>query len=453
METQDTSENTKEINMVTVEVTLDDTPSIVQHIPRQSTVTTITDNGNSKSDTMETFRKEIDSLKTELAALKTLLKSTNTKSTDNLEAMQYLEKAQKHNKISDLLKGLRFILLFIFVVSYSTYQYSLYSNPEINQLSQSGIESAPQMEIPYFYFESYGATWNFFVEYVYIEIGNGYEEVHNVTTLLDSSNYVYNETTTNWTAIEVCGMYGHGWCRWGELPLKGVFLVPPHGLSLPVEQTLTVTIGQYGWYNDSTSPDTSSSNDSIAQYDGYLWEVAAIADIENKDLLDLQSQYFEQDEKLKLTLADTRSFHIIDLFEEINELKQPTTINMHYGLSYIASVWNVYGGHYGAILQYATSVTEFTVYQNPAGNGTKTTLRIIKRTKFTDLLANIGGIISPVITLSFILLTWVMFGLHIGIIRIDGIAQLAPLRYSQKQQIKLYLTQLGVLNPPSSKRS
>eukprot|EP01084_Bolivina_argentea_P171972 297920_1 len=418
-------------------------------------MTTLQTDFNVKSEIIKN-RNEIESLQTQISELKSLVESSTDASVKQTERVQidslkthiplgveitdYLTLAARHKRRGNILKSSRVVMLFIFVVVYSSYQYSLYINPEINRLSQSGITRIDHMEMPYFYIKSYGKTSNFDIDSIFIFDHNNFSyEGYDVFGLdYNISDFVYDEKTTEWTMVELCSVI-YPCANFLGQPVKSAFLIPPYGAILPIEQTLGITIVAYNAttrnpFNQTINNDTD---------DAFSWEIGSIKEIENVNLIEFENHFFYGN-NLKYTFAESRSSYVIDLFEETNAISDPPTKELHYSATHSVSL---YDDDYWGLYPNATSVTEISIYQNPAAGGTKTTLAVTKRTNFTDLLANIGGIISPIWGISFVLWLWLMFGIHIGRFHINGLAYLSPITYAQRQQIKLYLIQLGILNP------
>eukprot|EP01084_Bolivina_argentea_P255091 428971_1 len=269
-----------------------------------------------------------------------------------------------------------------------------------------------------------------------IESGNSnytrYEIDYKVYDI--NSEFVYNSSITNWTAIDMLGNIG-----------AEIFIVPPYGLRLYVGSSLSLTIESFTYdaYDVDFDTDDDFSKELMQKYTrgesyGIYWDVESISNIENINLIKLKAKYADSWERLRYTFVATVNYHLMDIFEEINLIKKSK--KLFYTTSFIASVidegytefWKV--NNYTYFWWYWT---ELNLYPNPSGGGLKTTLTIKQFKSFSDVLATVGGIFSPVNNVSFLLLTWLIFGIHISKFHINGFSPLAPLSYSKKKFNKL----------------
>eukprot|EP01084_Bolivina_argentea_P176451 305355_1 len=412
----------------------------------EETTATKIENNPAAMDLSEKNAQEIELLKQLVSSItKSKIESaTSNYEVVNSEISSYIENASSHDKRGTFCKVMRVITLLAIVGIYFLYEYRLYKDPEYNKLSQSAIERIDYMEMPYFYIYG-GNNKDLSLIDIIIEVGSSnltYFKLDYVTYNNDVP-FVYTSEIVNWTVVDMLGDIG------GE-----IFIVPPYGMTLAVGSSISLLIQSYKYitYGIDDDTDLDYTDEILQKYSqgesyGLFWDIESISEIENANLTKLKYKYFDSWERLRYTFVTTVNYYLIDLFEENDLIANRNKI--YYTTSFIASImaerytyfyyWNVTND------KYWRHWTEINLYPNPSGGGLKTTLTISQYKSLTDVLATVGGIFAPVNAILFLLMTWCMYGIHISRFHIHGFARLSPLTYANREQIKLYLIQLGIL--------
>eukprot|EP00484_Ammonia_sp_Unknown_P019991 CAMPEP_0197030678 /NCGR_PEP_ID=MMETSP1384-20130603/9854_1 /TAXON_ID=29189 /ORGANISM="Ammonia sp." /LENGTH=405 /DNA_ID=CAMNT_0042460071 /DNA_START=67 /DNA_END=1281 /DNA_ORIENTATION=- len=365
------------------------------------------------AEDIATLKQQNQELFSMVTALKEQVEQANgfdvakTKSEGEVTTQQqFLDAATKDDRCGDMLKALRLFCLLAFVCVYFMYEYSLYADPQYNKLSQSAIERIDYIDMPYFYVFGGGQLSNMSMVEVLIETGNGnltrFELDHQ---LYDAQHpFSYSDSITNWTAIDYLGADG-----------AEIFIVPPYGLKLNVGSSLRLLIECYAYnvWNVDDDTDYDYRPEVLQKYSngqsfGIRWDIESVQNIENIDLQAVQEKYLNSWERLKYTFVATVNYYFVDVFEEVNRLSNVN--KTYYTTSFIGSILNE--EQYTAYWRMSNDSdvwwywTELNLYPNPSGGGLKTTLTISQRTSLTNVLGNVGGLFSPINTVSFLVLTW-----------------------------------------------
>jgi len=368
---------------------------------------------------------------------------TKYKTKSGRSLSESLTKAHRDDIRANRIEMCGYITLGILIIAYFIYQVIIYADTTTNSITRSAFDNIEYYDAPYFFIYGSGFLYNLSFPEIAIS-GNG-SMPSNEVIVVGYEDFVAGESNAeSWVMIDLSGTFDVGNFTVGTY---AILLFPPTGTVISVTDSLYIFVGCIA-LDSPIVPDNDGSynNELIQQYtDGEDYALYWFADsIDNLggNITGIETRLKKLGTQFSFVSTVNRAH--LSLFEEKNEIEGTDEVffNANVYSTLLASNYTTYDSN----TQIWSYYTGFIFSYDPSGGAYKTVITTSKLKSFFDVLSNTGGMFGPIDSAIGLLTLWLIFGLRICGRSCFGYAPLKRLDDTTKQQIQIYLEEIGLID-------